>query len=61
MFNVNEETPVSHIYKLNSNHPEYYNLKLMPYNRQVKEGNQNVNRLVKSMKDNNLLYAVKIP
>jgi hypothetical protein len=60
MFNINKETPVSHIYKLNSNHPEYYNLKLMPYNRQVKEGNQNVNRLVKSMKDNNLLYAAPI-
>ena len=58
MFNINEESPVSHVYKLNAFHPEYYNLKFIESNR--KANNQNVNKLIKSIQDNNLLHAAPI-
>tara|TARA_R100001086_G_C11830221_1_gene256450 strand:+ start:701 stop:1600 length:900 start_codon:yes stop_codon:yes gene_type:complete len=60
MFNINDETPVSHVYKLNQTHSEYYNLKLIKNNRKVTSNTQNVKRLAKSMQDNNLLYAAPI-
>ena len=60
MFIIDNETPVSHVYKLEPDHPTYNDLHLLDYNRPVSKDNHNVINISKSMKENNLLYAAPI-